>query len=428
MVRASRLRVRLTDAKGTYDLDVVEDGTAMFTRTGVLRLAIDPRSVAVDDAFTLQIDCPSGEWLVTPLVTRISPNVIPVLQSEQLTWVDVGAGQGVPDQELTLPRPGLQFGGSQALSVRAFENGGWHEWKVVEDFESSGPDDYHVCLFVDSGSIRFGNGVNGRLLEGGAPVQASYSVSQGFKGNLPANMIWTVSGIAGVFGSNPAIMSGGADANVDRDLQIAARVRLNGSRPIVTKADLQEAALSFTDLRVRRAEELIAPAGSDRRVAGERHLLVVGEHVGSDAPQAAEPEAWRREIQARLAPRLPVGQRLEVIAPRYVTVTLRATLVALPRLDVGTIRDSAVANLESRFALSAKPDSPAWPLGRKVTRVMVSAWLRKIAGVARVLEVNLFADGEPIDGEIAIPAAGLPLLRLAPGDIRVLRDGERVAP
>ncbi|HMN44655.1 MAG TPA: putative baseplate assembly protein [Povalibacter sp.] len=422
--RASRLRARLIDAQGSHDLTIAADHTDMFTRTGVLLLDIDPRAMAVDDRFALEIDCPSGRWLVTPRVTRISPNVIPLLQSEHLEWLDVGLGHGVPDQELKLPVPGLQFDEAHRVAVRALDGGAWHEWEKVEDFERSGPEDRHFHVDVDHATLRFGNGFNGRALENGAPVQATYDVSQGLKGNLAASMLWTVSGILGVYGTNIATMSGGMDAQLDRDLQIAARETLKQSRPIVSSADLEAAALACKDLRVSRAHELLAPAGS-RRVAGERRLLVLSDHRDDVAPAAYEPDAWLQEIHSRLAPRLPAGQRLVMVRPRYVEIGLRARLVASPRLDVAELATQISKYIAGqRFALLPASGITAWQLGTALTKVRVSAWLRKFAGIARVLELDLFANGQPVNEGVDIQGAALPLLRLSPGDIRVLRSDD----
>jgi hypothetical protein len=423
--RAPRLRARLQDSQGTHELDVIADHTGMFTRSGVLLLRIEPRTMDVDDRFTLEIDCPGGQWLVTPRVTRIAANVIPLVQAERLDWVDVGMGRGTPDQELELPTPGLQFGAAHQTQVRAFDGGEWREWLLVEDFANSAPDDRHVLLDVDHALLRFGNGLNGRLLENGAQVQASYDVSQGLKGNLPANMLWTVSGVAGVYGSNPVSMSGGSDAQRDVDLQIAARALLEEARPIVSSADLSAAVLAMKDLRVGRAQELPVPTGLRRRLAGERRLLVLGDHRDDVAPEAREPRAWLQEIQARLAPRLPAGQRLVVVAPRYVVIDLSARLVALPRQNVEQIASDLARHLkELRFALLPAVGVSEWPLGGDVTRARVSAWLRKFTGIARVLDVQLFVAGRAVSGDIEISEAGLPLLRLSDQAITVLRSDD----
>ena len=68
-------------------------------------------------------------------------------------------------------------------------------------------------------------------------------------------------------------------------------------------------------------------------VRGTRILLVVGPHdEGDESTREESPSCSRRSMRAsHLACRL--DKRLDVIAPRYVTVRIRASIVAAPRVD-----------------------------------------------------------------------------------------------
>jgi hypothetical protein len=435
----SFLRATFVDAEGESQvLPIVTDSTAMFTRSGVLLLRVSPRAMNLAGDFRLLIDCPSGAWLVTPLVIRILPNVIPVVQSEQRDSVDVATAMGVPDEEVVLverDRAGqlhpaaLQFTDPlNAVAVSTIEEGGTQQWTAVETFDASGPDDRHICVDVERARLQFGNGVNGRIPSPGAAVQASYTTCAGSAGNLSADLQWRIGGMVGVFGTNPAAMSGGRDALSPLDLQVAARERLVTERPIVSNSQLENAGLDAADLGVVRAHELL-PLKGERAVAGSRRLLLVGTHEHDAAVDTLEADAWRATIHARLAPRLPLGQHLTIVRPRYVPVAVRATLQIKPKIAPADVKKRVLAELRRRFALVDEQGKPAWPLGRNITTLALSGWLRKLEGVARVINVTLVEDGTVTSAaEIHLGRTGLPLFRATSSEIQILRDGDRSEP
>jgi hypothetical protein len=438
--RRTALRATFIDAEGEEQpLPIVSDGTAMFTRSGVMLLRVSPAAMSIDGTFTLRIDCPSGAWLVTPRVLRILPNVIPVAQSERRESADVGAALGVPDEEIALFETGseielhpiaLQFTDPlTAVEVSTLEEGGTQKWIAVESFDASGPEDRHVFVDVERARLQFGNGVNGRIPGAGAAIQASYTVCSGSAGNLSAELEWRVGGTVGVFGMNPSLMSGGRDALTPGDLQVAARDRLENQRPIVSTSQLERAALEAWDLGVVRAHELL-PQENGQPVPGSRRLLLVGTHEHEDAAlDTLESDAWREAIRARLAPRLTLGQRLTIVRPRYTTVGLRATLQIKPKIAPADVQKRVLAELRKRFALIDEQGRVAWPLGRNITKLAISGWLRKLEGVARVIDVTLVENGTVTTSpQIKLGRTGLPLFREAATDVRILRDGERSEP
>jgi hypothetical protein len=417
---SSPLRVTVKSTDGETPAKLARDTSRMFTRDGVLLIEIDQALVSIDGSFTLTIDCPSGAWLTTPKVMRILPNVIPVRQLELVDFADAGTLTGMPDEELALPRAGAQFGdGYPSIEVRVEEGSALERWEIRENFERSGTDDRHVRVDFNTGRLRFGNGVNGKRAPAASAVQTRYFASLGARGNLLAGQNWTIEGIAGLFGTNTAAMQGGEDASTLETLQILSRRNMREQRPIVSSADLEAAALAFKDLNVVRAAEMTRTDLS-RAVRGSRQLIVASGLEGNPV----ESSAWLQEIRRRLVPRLPLGQRLEVIAPRYVAIQVHAKLEARPRVAVEQVVRDSVAELGRRLAIVAENGEAGWAFGKPLSVTTVSGWLRKVEGVARVLSVQLVADEIVADdGLVAVPRKGLPHFERALSDIQVARAG-----
>lgn len=415
----ARLHVSLEDSDGKRPVRVVKDTTSGLLHSGVLLLGVGgarPRG----RSFVLSIG--SATFLRPPRVQRIAPNVLPV---EQVTPVfeEVSAfGQGLPDQVYGLKSKGLVFPVDElSFTVKLFDEGAWRPWRLVDDLRAQGPHERCAVLDVTDGTLRFGNGINGRRPPDGAPLQVTYRVSEGSRGNLPSGLGWIVSAIAGNSWTNGEPMRGGRETVGLGELRALARARSREARPLVTIEDLETAARSIPDLGVARAIEL-TPRRGERRVRGTRVLVAVGPQDSEADPADAEDPDWLDEIRRQLAPRLPLGERLSVVSPRYVTVRIAARLVAGANLKPEDVATRAAEELRRRLALvDATTGDPVWPFGRDLTAFAVRGWLRNVAGVARVLEVTLFKDGEDAGDHVALGRLELPRLRLGEGDVVVER-------
>ena len=161
-------------------------------------------------------------------------------------------------------------------------------------------------------------------------------------------------------------------------------------------------------------------AGRRAGIRPRRPSLAVETREGGQAPQRPSKE-WLDAIHALLSPRLPVGQRLEVMPPRYVDVRITATLMAVPHVRIEDVRARVEKALRARLAIVAPaPDADEWPLGRDLTRLMVLGWLRLVEGVAGVKTIDLFADGISRT-TVSLGPIDLPRLQISAGDIVVER-------
>jgi hypothetical protein len=423
-----RLALAIRDADGERALELAADTTAGLWRSGVLLVPLGAEASRRPTDFTLLVRSATGGFLRAPRLHRVDTNVLPVLQRERALDEEPRFGTGRPDQSYTLQRSGLIAPDPAPLAATMIEDQEPAAWEETARLLDCGPADRRFELDRARGVLRFGNGVNGRAPRPGATLQLDYPISEGSRGNLPPEMRWTIAGIAGVYGSNPEAAEGGADGQDLPALQTASRQRTRQERPIVTAGDLDAAARGYPDLGVQRSAE--APA--DPRcgeLRGSRTLVVVGPRdPEQDLAGAEKSDEWLAELRARLLPRLPLGQRLRVIRPRYVNVRVTATLVAAPQVAPHALESDARAALAELFALVPRPGRDpraVWPFGRDVTPLSVKGKLRGLAGVLRLGPVRLFEEGRDTEGRaIAIGPLGLPRLQLRPGDLTV----ERAAP
>jgi hypothetical protein len=146
-------------------------------------------------------------------------------------------------------------------------------------------------------------------------------------------------------------------------------------------------------------------------------------HGGPEFDTFQESALWLGEIRRRLAPRLPLGERLDVIAPRLVDVHVVADLVAAPQRDPADVQSKVESMLRARLAITSADGSPVWPFGRDITVLSVKGWLRNVEDIARVVRVTLRTPASP-DGtdRLEVGAIGLPRLLIDAGDITIARS------
>lgn len=416
---ATALRITLVTPGGRRML-AADDGTLGFARTGAILL--DVRTAEPLQECTLEIAAPAG-FVQPPRVECIALNVLPLVQSMAVVR-EPHLASGLPDQVHACDQPGLQFEpGKPAVEVWTVSHEACLRWTVKPDLDAAGPDDQHVMLDDEEARLVFGNGVNGLRPAAGATVLLSYRASAGAAGSLPRNLGWSVPGFERGFFSNPDPTSAGEDARTMEDLRRAARRSVRADRALVTANDIAAAALALTDLQVARAE-VLAPdrQGRCRQPQGGVLTLVA---VRARAPGAAPAEnaRWLNAVRARLAPRVPLGTRLRVVAPRYLPLRVNVELVAAPMHAPDTVAAEARALLAKRLALTpGQPNDAVWPFGAALSATYVAAWLSKLPGVARVGACEL-RTGDAGTAEKPAPLSGLLDLDLDGSTIDVRRSG-----
>ena len=410
----SPFAVSMRDASGERIIGVLADTTLGMRRSGVLMLGISPDEQHRDANqpwFELSI-CPATALARAPRLVRTATNVLDVEQVEAVTDEVLPFGTGLPNQRLRLSRAGRM----SDLRVSTDEGPATADWSERPELDSSGPADRHFGQDATRNEVVFGNGINGMVPPPAAGLRVKYEVSAGAAGNVAAGVQWSVGGVPGAYGTNTKPFAGGRDAIDLGQLQSETRASLGQRLVHVTPGDLEGAALALSGLRVARAHELRSLRCAQR---GTRTLLVVPRSAG--ATPSAGTDAWIGEIRARLTPGMPLGERLDIIAPRLVHLRVRMRLLIAETATSERVAEEARKLLRSKFLAQAPDGHPIWMLGRDVTVLTVKGWLRGLRDVLRVLEVDLIRDGVAVSPNIPIGPTELPVWESVADDITAER-------
>ena len=332
----------------------------------------------------------------------------------------LGVGSGRPGQSFALPQ--ARVAGS-SLQIFSHEDDSWQKWTERPSWRRSGRRDPHYLLDADRGQLTLGDGERGRVLPRAAFLVAVYDATEGAGGNLRAGSIADLARNS----HNRALVAGfdAVAARIERVLQpldaedgvngealaeSAARALDDLERPqrAVTLEDIEALALETPGSRIARAKAKAAvhPAFPCIKAAGMVTVVVVPFLPATRPSPSAE---LRRLVAAYLAPRRVLGTRIEVAAPVYVRVTVRARVRACEMVEPGALAARLRGRLHEFFhPLSGGPDGDGWRFGRDVHRSEVLQVLDETEGADHVLSLALVdVEGTAVCGNLCLPPCGL---------------------
>lgn len=432
------------------ELDLSADSTAGLVRDGVLRVALavgsfgvptndvadspsagmgdlPPRIDSEEDAARLVgwLRLRPAEPLTSLPLAWMGINAVEIDNVRTFTNVVVGVGNGRPDQSIALPARNVD---GSSLELQVLEDGaGWAPWRRVDDLVVYGRDDRVYVLDAEAGTVRFGDGIRGRLAGNGERVRVvKMRAGGGVAGNLPPGTLAEIRGESpdGDPITAPLLVvqrlpsRGGVEAET---LAVAERripATLRHRNRAVTDGDYRALAASTPGLRVGRCELLQRFKPHQRRfgVPGVITVLAIPSSTTPGfRPPAPRPDRHFVEtMHARLDERKVLGTELYVIGPEY--VPLSAAVGIDVRSGFGVEQTLAAVRLALRAFFwplaPGGPNSRGWGLGNPVVTAHAEVAVARVPGVAALRGVRLFE--RDADNWRELPASNGHQLALSP--------------
>jgi predicted phage baseplate assembly protein len=417
----------------------VRDGTQGLVRQGIVRAALPTRLALSAPANDVRANLRAGVGDTPPRIDdpersarlvgwlRMRPRHPAQVTSLALSWAGVnaiaieqrqsvfgrviGVSDASPGQSFQLPGTSVE---RATLELEVEEGGSFQRWQCVDDFAtlernpSVAREARAFVLDAEAGVLRFGDGVRGRVPERGARIRAArLRFGGGRAGNLPPGTLAKLSAtdLQGDLISNlklqqPMALAGGEDAETlaQAEQRIPARLR-HGDR-VVTPEDYRRLTLDTPGVQVGRVEVLPRFKPQQRRagVPGVVSVMALPAQPIGEPPNPRPDRVFLETVHAWLDARRPLATELYVIGCEYVALGIALAVEIREGFEQDGVLQ-AVRDALRRLLWPLAPGGPqsgtgpgeGWPLGRSVRDREVEVEVSRVAGVASVSEIKLFA-------------------------------------
>lgn len=404
------------------------DGTQGLTRRGVVRLVLpSARDIgAPSNDVRAALDAGVGDrpprldapdqaarlvaWLrlrpTTALETLplswVGINAVDIDQRQSVSGRIVGQSTGAPDQQLQLPGTGID---PRTLVLEVEEaDRGFQPWQLIDDLATAGRGASVFTLDGEAGTIRFGDGVRGRIPEAGRRLRVGFMRAGGGRGgNLPPGSLTELSNSKDLRGQTvsrnlkvlqPLATDGGDEGETLAEAERRIPDVLRHRDRAVTEDDFRRVAAETPGVRVGRVEVLARFKPHQRRsaVPGVVSVMVLPFKATLTAPNPRPDRPFLETIHAHLDARRPIATELYTIGCEYVPLGLAVGVTVRD----GAGRDTVITAVREglrRFLWPLAPGGPdltGWPLGRRVREREIEVAVARVPGVSEVLGINVF--------------------------------------
>jgi Baseplate J-like protein len=299
----------------------------------------------------------------------------------------------------------------------------WFSWISVPDFENSGPNDLHYVLDPETGAIRFGNGLNGKVPTITERIRARfYRYTRTDVGNVNARLNWSLqlptssnpSSKTKIIGTNFSPGEGGTLPESIEDGKFRSRKVFRTQERIVTAADYELQARQTPGLRVARAKAIANhnPGFPTVSYPGDVTVVVVPTALPGALEAGAEPvspsKGFLATVRNFLNSRRLAGNNIHVVGPKWFVVSVSAKIFLKKGVVAAKVRQILEQSLNKFLDPYAGASVPGkgWPFGRAVYPSEIYQLLAKVAEVSYATAVA-FNGGIP-DQSLELPPHGLP--------------------
>jgi predicted phage baseplate assembly protein len=318
----------------------------------------------------------------------------------------IGESNGSADQEFQLPATGIE---PETLRLEIENASGWAPWRRVEDLATldrdaaASRDAPAFELDAATGTVRFGDGIRGKIPARGRRIRAGVLRSGGGEvGNLAAGTLKTVEAktlTGAAAGSHFAVMqplalTGGANAETLAEAEKRIPSRLRHRERAVTGDDYRHLARETPGASVGRVEllPLFKPQQRHDDIPGVVTVMVLPNRPIAPAPNPRADRPFLEAVHAWLDPRRPLATELYVIGCEYIPIAVSVAVTvdqsAAPTATMQVVKEALTRAL---WPLAGGGfDQQGWPLGRALSNRELEVEVARVSGISEVAGLNLF--------------------------------------
>jgi len=245
-------------------------------------------------------------------------------------------------------------------------------------------------------TLRFGNGINGRLLPSGSIVRAEYQIGGGHQGNVGADQLTFPQALTGALSGVVTAAWNPFDVTDGRDPESPEKVRRNAPEAYRAR---QLRAVTLADY-VKRAEEVPGVSRAVARYAWTgswRTVRVVIDPAGTTVFE----DVLRQAVAAHLDAVRLIGEDLELRAPHYVPLDIRITVCADPAYWREDLRFVLEQEFSDGWTADGRPgffNADLWTFGQALHRSAIEGRLQQIQGIRHVMQIVMKRFNAPTPG------------------------------
>lgn len=301
---------------------------------------VDPVSVNhITHLTTVNFSAPLGGQY-DKVSTHINGNGLLTSHGESQEQSSTGTGQ--PNQQIAFDFGPLTYvadaSGTPQTTLQITVSG--KVWQLVEDFIGSGPTEFHYTKTQDNQgflTVHFGDGLNGRRPEAGAPIVARYRSGIGSAGMVAPGALTEFEKIDLVNDkiANPQASFGGADPETLAEARLTGPRTLNQQNRAVTAQDYADALLRGVPWGAGMVQPLHAKA--QFVWTGSWNTVVVSVDF-ADRRSLVDVPTRRQALEAALEQKRLTGYDVQVEDARYAPINISLVVHVKPEYFVKQVR------------------------------------------------------------------------------------------
>lgn len=296
--------------------------------------------------------------VIVPEASNVSPGVTVGSAQEGRTYREefIGVSDGYPKQEYMLARrnvlpytPAITIKMGDATLDTGYTETQWNEVVAVDDPDIQPFDEVFQAVYQtdESVTIRFGDGVRGKIPPMHGRIYASYRVGGGIAGNVPTGAISQIVEpiIPGMSVTNNEVASGGADAETIDSIRLNASRSFRSKNRAVTTSDFVSVALSHPEVLQARAQ-----AWQGTSILMNIIHAYAGEWPVTDPDSTVKPSSLTLEsIRSYIQDRTMAGVTVQVFAQDWVPIFMRIEVLVAESVKQSVVLKRCQDNLANKF-------------------------------------------------------------------------------